>query len=116
MVSTDDVGEAVAGELTGTNSLPTSVVEVEGPAAVSAEDAASAFARVLGRAVTAVAVPESDWPARLAGSQFSLRTIEAWMELFRGFNSGLIGFEHPAETRRGRTSLDAAVAGIAGSR
>jgi uncharacterized protein YbjT (DUF2867 family) len=115
MVSTADVGQAVADELRG-NSPGRSDVEIEGPAAVSPDDVVSAFSRALGRSVAAVVVPESDWRAQLAASQFSPRTIEAWVELFRAFNSGWIRFQRPAGTRRGRTSIGEAVAAIVGPR
>jgi len=115
MVSTADVGQAVADELRA-NSAGRSVVEIEGPAPVSPDDVVSAFSRALGRSVAAVVVPESDWRAQLAASQFSPRTIEAWVELFQAFNSGWIRFERPADTRRGRTSIGDAVAAIVGPR
>lgn len=112
-ISTRDVGEAVADALCA-DSPGRTEIELEGPAPASPDDAASAFSRALGRPVAAAVVPESEWPAQLAASQFSPRTIEAWIELFRAFNSGAIGFERPAETRRGRISLDEAIAGIVG--
>jgi uncharacterized protein YbjT (DUF2867 family) len=115
MVSTADVGQAVADELLG-SSRGRSAVELEGPEPVSPDDVVSAFAQALGRSVTAVVVPESDWRAQLAASQFSPRTIEAWVELFRAFNSGWIRFERPADTRRGRTSIEEAVAAIVAPR
>lgn len=115
MVSADDVGETVAEEMCAAGSPERSIVELEGPAPASPADAASAFARALGRPVAAVPVPESEWPARLAASQFSPRTIEAWVELFRAFNSGWIQFERPDGTRHGRTSIGDAVAAMAGA-
>ena len=114
MVSTDDVGEAVAEALSRPGAPGCTDVELEGPAPVSADDAAAAFARALGRPVAAVVVPESEWPGQLAASQFSPRTIEAWTELFRAFNSGWIRFERPEKTRRGRTTIGEAVAAITG--
>lgn len=115
MVSTADVGEAVADELLG-SSPGRSEVELEGPDSVSPDDVNAAFSRALGRSVAAVVVPEPEWRAQLAASQFSPRTIEAWVELFQAFNSGLIRFERPAGTRRGRTSIGEAVAAIVGLR
>ncbi len=69
------------------------VVELEGPQAYSPDDAASAFAAALGRPVKAIAVPEADWAPTLAKGGFTPRTIDAWSEMFRGFNDGTIAFE-----------------------
>ena len=113
MISADDVGETVAEEMCAVGSPERSIVELEGPAPASPADAASAFARAVGRPVAAAPIPESEWPARLAASPFSPRTIEAWVELFRAFNSGWIQFERPDGTRRGRTSIGDAVAAMA---
>jgi hypothetical protein len=75
--------------------------------------AAAAFAAALGRPVTAVAVPEEGWPAALASSGFSARTIASWQELFRAFNTGAIDFERRGgEPARGGTPLEDAIAAV----
>ena len=69
---------------------PPRVIELAGPRDYSPRDAAEAFSVALGRPVTAVEIPKSDWPSVLSAFGFSPRTIEAWRELFRGFDSGLV--------------------------
>jgi hypothetical protein len=57
-------------------------------------------------------VPEAEWPGVLAASGFSPTTIASWVELFRGFNSGWIDFEHPERVSRGRVKIEEAAAAI----
>jgi uncharacterized protein YbjT (DUF2867 family) len=112
MVSTEDVGRMAAALMLDGRGAE-AVVELEGPCACSPDDAARAFAHALGRPVKAVAVPRPDWPRALEASRFAPRTIEAWSEMFDGFNSGSIGFERPAAVRRGRVRMEEASAGMA---
>jgi uncharacterized protein YbjT (DUF2867 family) len=89
------------------------VIQLEGPSPCSADDAARAFAAALGRPVAAVPVPEEEWGPNLEKSGFTPRTIAAWVEMFRGFNSGAIGFEaRGTPPLRGTVSLDEAVRAI----
>jgi uncharacterized protein YbjT (DUF2867 family) len=111
MVSTADVGAAAARAML--DAASSGVIELEGPRACSPEDAASAFAGVLGRPVQALAVPEDSWAATLADSGFSPRTIEAWIEMFRGFNSGFIDFERRTSAPvRGSVPIEDAIRAI----
>jgi uncharacterized protein YbjT (DUF2867 family) len=115
MVSVADVGEAAADAMLDPRAGP-GVVELAGPAACSPDDAAAAFSEALGRRVTVAAVPEAEWPEALRGWRFTPRTIAAWIEMFRGFNSGRIGFAKAgAATIAGRTSLRDAVRRIVGA-
>jgi len=69
---------------------------------------------VLGRGVEVVEIPEAGWGDALGGSGFAPRTIAAWTEMFRGFNSGWIGFEGGEdEVRRGGVELAEVAAAIA---
>ena len=111
MVSAADVGRAAADAMLGGEEGHV-CREITGPRDCSPDDAAAAFAKALGRPVTAAAVPESDWPADLAKSHFSPTTIASWVELFRGFNSARIGFERPEAASRGRVSIEEAIAAV----
>jgi uncharacterized protein YbjT (DUF2867 family) len=110
MVAAADVGRVAADAMMepGTSAR---VIELDGPGSCSPNDAAAAFSRALGRKVEAVPIPESQWADALTRSGFRSRTIEAWIELFRGFNSGHIVFEGDEAARRhGRVTLAEAVA------
>jgi uncharacterized protein YbjT (DUF2867 family) len=109
MVSTNDVGR-VAAEALLDGARGTRVIELAGPRLYAPNDAAAAFTEALGRPVAAVAVPEAQWPAVLTQAGFTPRTIEAWVELFRAFNSGVIRFEGRETERRGEVSLERAIA------
>lgn len=114
MVSVADVGELAARALR--EEALRGVIQLEGPRAYSADDAAAAFSAVLGKPVTAVPVPEAEWEPNLQKSGFSPRTIAAWVEMFRGFNSGAIGFEARGEAPlRGGVGLEEAVRAFLGS-
>jgi hypothetical protein len=57
--------------------------------------------------VAAREIPEAEWGSVLSAIGFSPRTIEAWRELFRGFNSGRIRFEGArSRIERGMTKLE----------
>ena len=91
------------------------MIELEGPRPCSPDDAAAAFAAALGRPVKAIVVPEAEWAPTLAKGGFSPRTIDSWIELFRGFNDGTIAFERKsAPPLRGSVSIEDAVRAIVG--
>jgi uncharacterized protein YbjT (DUF2867 family) len=111
MVAAPDIG-ALAARAMQDGSLA-GVVELQGPRDCSPDDAAAAFSAALGRPVQAVPVAEAEWGANLEASGFSPRTISAWIEMFRGFNSGAIGFERRgAEPLRGRVPIEEAARAI----
>lgn len=110
-VSATDIGRVLAGAMLD-GGPDDGVIELEGPRAYSPNDAAEAFSKALRRPVRALAVPESDWPAVLKQTGFTDRTIEAWVEMFRGFNSGRVSFEGGHETRTGKETLDDAIGAL----
>lgn len=112
MIAAADIGAAAARALL--DGSRRGVIELEGPRPYSPDDAAIAFAAALGRPVSAIAVPEAGWAPSLAPGGFSPRTIEAWIEMFRGFNSGAIGFEKKSSPPlRGSVPIAAAIRAIA---
>ncbi|MEH2242932.1 NmrA family NAD(P)-binding protein [Nostoc sp.] len=112
MVSARDIGRAAAEAMTE-NWTGKRIIELHGAADYSPNDVAAAFAATLKRDVQAVAIPESEWQATLSGFGFSPEAVNAYSEMMRGFNSGLIVFENgDIETRRGQITINAAVAEI----
>lgn len=101
MVASKDVGDTAADLLRETWSGKR-IVELEGPAPVSPNDLAAAFARVLDRPVSAEAVPRETWGGlfRDQGMADPLPRIQ----MLDGFNEGWLTFE--GAPRRGATSLD----------
>lgn len=111
MVAAADIGAVAARAMLDDSA--SGVIELEGPQAYSPDDAASAFAEALGRPVHADALPEAQWAPALAGSGFSPVTIASWIEMFRGFNSGVVDFERRVSTPvRGRVAIEDAVRAI----
>ncbi|WP_322013872.1 NmrA family NAD(P)-binding protein [Paraburkholderia sp. J12] len=112
MVATADVGAAVAGALTSVWSGQR-VVELEGPRRYSPDDVAATLAKVLGRAVQAQVLPETQWRDTWTAWGLTQASASAMSEMLRGFNEGWITFERPqAETTPGGTSLESVLAGL----
>ena len=90
MIATADVGR-VAAELLQQEWKGARVVELEASQRVSPNDAAAAFARVLGRPVTAQVVPRDTW-ADLFTRQ-GMKHPQPRIRMLDGFNEGWIEFE-----------------------
>ncbi len=107
MVATADIGR-VAAKLLQEKTERHRVVELEGPRAVSPEDIAASFGRLLGRDVTARAVPRDTWESlfRAQGMRNPLPRIQ----MLDGFNAGWITFEH--QPLKGEIELDTVLRGL----
>ncbi len=104
MVSVADIGRVAGEQLLAGNDAP-SMIELHGPKDYSPTDAAAALSELIGRPVEAVPVPDDKWSAIFAESGFSPNAVEAFCELYRGFNSGHTAFESRGVTIRGETTL-----------
>ncbi|MGY2288277.1 NmrA family NAD(P)-binding protein [Pseudomonas sp. SDO528_S397] len=101
MVATADVG-TLAAQLLQQQWAGHRVVELEGPKRISPNDLAHTFSQVLGREVTAQAVPREQWQALFheQGAQNPLPR----MRMIDGFNEEWICFERDT-VLRGETPL-----------
>lgn len=106
MVAAEDVGR-VAAELIRQDWTGTRIVELEGPARVSPDDLATAFATVLDRPVRAVPVPRETWEA-LFRSQ-GMKNPQPRLRMLDGFNEGWIAFPDETRTIKGKTSAAAVI-------
>lgn len=104
MVAAADVGR-VAAELLQESWRGNRVVELEGPQRISPNDLAASFAHLLGRPVSAKAVPRDTWEG-LFRSQ-GMHNTTPRMRMLDGFNEGWITFEH--DTLKGRLALQTAL-------
>jgi uncharacterized protein YbjT (DUF2867 family) len=111
MVSALDIGRTAA-SLILAESGTRRIVELHGPQDYSPTDAANIFSALLNRPIQAVDDNDSDWSAVMLGNGFPSMTVTAFVDMFAGFNSGLIAFEETHETRRGQVSLHEALAAI----
>lgn len=91
------------------------LIELHGPQDYSPNDAAAALSSVLGRSVRAVAVPEEQWKEVFLQQGMPERSALAFVQMYEGFNSGLIAFEGMGEMRRGTTSLHDTITSISKS-
>ena len=111
MVSALDIGRTAA-SLIVANSGIRRIVELHGPQDYSPADAAQAFSNLLGRPIQPVVDNYVDWSALMLDRGFPSMTVNAFVEMFKGFNSGLIAFESTHETRRGQISLEDALSAV----
>lgn len=109
MVSTVDIGQ-VAARLLQEQWSGVRVVELEGPRRVTPDDIAAAFAAALGKAVQARAVPRDQWEARFRAQ--GMHHPAPRMQMLDGFNEGWIEFASPADTLKGRVTLEHAIASL----
>jgi uncharacterized protein YbjT (DUF2867 family) len=87
------------------------VVELEGPQRISPADIAASFSRLLGREVSARAVPRNTWAELFAAQGMTNPTPR--MQMLDGFNEGWIEFEKgESGSRKGTVTLDQAIAGL----
>lgn len=107
MVAAKDVGDT-ASDLLRETWTGRRIVELEGPAQVSPNGLAVAFARALQRPVQARIVPRETWGGlfRDQGMADPLPRIQ----MLDGFNEGWLTFE--GQPRKGSTTLDAVLAGL----
>ena len=113
MVATQDVG-GLAAALLRDNGSGTRVVELEGPARISPNDLARAFAAVLKRTVRVETVPRESWEQifRSQGTRNPLPRIR----MLDGFNEGWIDFsEHGRLAVKGTTTLERVIAELVGA-
>jgi uncharacterized protein YbjT (DUF2867 family) len=105
MVATADIGK-VAAEILQEHWSGRRLVELEGPKRFSPNDIATSFARLLGRPVTAEAVPRTTWEG-LFKSQ-GMRNPGPRIRMLDGFNEGWIEFERgETGSRKGIVPLEA---------
>jgi uncharacterized protein YbjT (DUF2867 family) len=105
MVATQDVGH-VAAKLLREDWRGTRIVELEGPARVSPNDLAQAFAAALERPVRVEIVRRESWEEIFCSQ--GTRNPTPRMRMLDGFNEGWISFRGPTE--RGTTALASVIA------
>jgi uncharacterized protein YbjT (DUF2867 family) len=109
MVAAQDVGVAAATLIqqpwTGVR-----VVELEGPARVSPNDLAEAFAAALGRPVRAEVVPRETWEPLFRAQ--GMRNPRPRIRMLDGFNEGWIDFAANDDRLRGKTSAPEVIAAL----
>jgi len=109
MVATADIGRAIAGLMhdgwRGTHRVVQVMTAMLSPAAIAAM-----FADILGRPVTAVAMPRDTWEARFRAQ--GMAHPEPRMRMLDGFNEGWIAFDPDIPTVHGTTAPRALLAAL----
>jgi uncharacterized protein YbjT (DUF2867 family) len=111
MISVKDIGICAAKLLTERSSQRR-IVELKGPKDYSPVDAAQALSQILGHSIEPLEDKDEDWSATMLGIGFPQVTVKAFIEMFAGFNSGLIAFEGKYETLHGKTDLHTALSAL----
>jgi NAD(P)H dehydrogenase (quinone) len=110
MIATDDIGR-VAAELIQQDWHGHRIVELEAEHRISPNEAAAAFAKVLGHPVKAQVVARETWPD-LFKSQ-GMQDPQPRMRMLDGFNEGWIEFESDsADIVKGQTKLETVLRGL----
>ena len=102
-VTTADIGVAAA-ELLVAKEVP-EVVELLGPQDVSPQSLAFQLSQRLGREITPVAVPPSEWSEQVKHWGLSDAAGGLIMEMYQGINSGHVEVENPKTVWRGETQI-----------
>ena len=103
MVATADIGIAAASLLIA-DEVP-KVVELLSPHDLSPRDLALQLSQELGREITPVAIPPSEWPEQVAQWGLSQGAADLIMEMYRGINSRHVEVEKPELAWRGQTEI-----------
>jgi len=106
MTASDDIGRTAAAALLAPKKGQ-HVVNLSATELVSADLAAAAFGRALGRPVRAVRVPDERIVETLTGFGMPRGNAESMLEMTQGAARGLLAFEPSGETVHGTISLDA---------
>ena len=110
MVAAKDVGVAAAA-LIRQHWIGVRVVDLEGPARVSPNDLAEAFAAALGRPVRAESIPHQEWEALFRAQ--GIRNPIPRVRMLDGFNEGWIDFPANDGNRlKGNTSAAEVIAAL----
>ena len=110
MIATQDVGRTAA-SLLREDWSGTRVVELEGPARVSPNDIAHAFAVALGRPVSVEIVPRETWESLFRAQ--GTRNPEPRVRMIDGFNEGWIDFaDQGRAARKGSIAIESVIAGL----
>ncbi|GGF31876.1 nucleoside-diphosphate sugar epimerase [Aliidongia dinghuensis] len=108
MVATQDVG-SVAADLLVEDWNGTRVVELEGPARVSPNDLAEAFASALGQPVRVAIVPRASWETLFVSQ--GMKNPTPRIRMLDGFNEGWIEFADQGRSAiKGNTPLAEVIA------
>jgi uncharacterized protein YbjT (DUF2867 family) len=108
MTATDDIGRTVARALLQPRK-GAHVINLSAPQPYSADDAAAAFGRALGRPVQTVRVPDERIADTLVGYGMPRGNAASMQEMVLGGARGLLTFEPSGETAHGNISMDAFV-------
>ncbi len=110
MVASQDVGTQAAA-LLREDWNGTRIVELEGPARVSPNDLAAAFAKALGRPVALEIVPREKWEQMFRAQ--GMQNPQPRIRMLDGFNEGWIAFRDDGRwTLKGHTPLGSIIADL----
>ena len=107
MIATRDIGVVAADALaSGGPRSPTEVIELQGPAEYSFDDAASAASKIAGRQVRTQTLPIDALVPALTSFGRSVNVAELYREMTEGLGQGKVRFDGTGRAVRGKTTLD----------
>lgn len=110
-VAAQDVGHTAA-QLLLEHPKAHRVVELAGPEAVGPAEVAQVLSRLLGTEVEPLVEPLDQVAEAFTGMGFSPEYAGMFQHLYQAIASGLMRWEHPETVRRGKETLEQALAGM----
>lgn len=104
MVATKDIGRVAADALT-TRPNASEIIELSGPKEYSFVDAAAEASTILGRKVTATALPLDGLVPAFTSFGFSMNVASLYREMIEGMGSGLMRYDGQGRAVRGKVTL-----------
>jgi uncharacterized protein YbjT (DUF2867 family) len=109
MIATRDIGREAAKLLM--EAAPPEIVELSSAESYSANDAARAMSKVLGKTVMPVQPPRDQWEGILTGAGLGSPFAGLIAEMNDGINSGHVRFSGQGQSRKGSQTLAETMAG-----
>jgi uncharacterized protein YbjT (DUF2867 family) len=112
MISTQDIGR-IAAERLMAGPRGRQILELSGPASYSPGQVAAALSQLFKRPVTAQLAPLNEVVPTFKSFGFSDEAAALFEEMYRGFATGSIVYEHPESVVRGIVTLSQALSKMA---
>jgi uncharacterized protein YbjT (DUF2867 family) len=111
MIATKDIGR-IGAERLMVSGTGRQIVELAGPEEYSPEQTAAALGQILGKKVATQHAPLSAVVPTFTSFGFSQEAAQLFEEMYRGFATGAIKYEHPEKLVRGTVTLSEALRGM----
>lgn len=107
MMATADIADEALRRFLALDFEGGNVVELGGPADLSLNEVAAAFSEAAGRTIPYVRFSYEDTRNAMLGMGLSASVVDLFIEMYKGFDDGVITFEHPDKVvRSGEVTIE----------